>query len=397
MIRFMPDTWRDAIWRPISMAAPEQNVYAEIAAPDFRFLFVTVLLAIWCMLFFLKKRGLPRGVLVLCALMLAAFAIWLYTSGNGRYFVPFLLLVGPLCMALLYWLPLSKSIKASFAVLMLVVQGFVVTTSNPFGTWGFVAWDNSPYFELADKPELTNEPHTFVTITSISYSLIAPQFHRESRWINLAHLPGTNESMVINREKQSFIEQSKDLKLLAPVVPGHSDENGLPTMNSVIALNESLGNHGLTIESASEACEFWQSNGMARFNYGKSESLEPKLKLSSGFWVCNLVIKESTQTKAVELSVDSAVIQVFRQIEKVCPRFFPSQQGVIFKYNDGYTKSYGSSDMKLFVMPFGVFYKYYRALNPEKIGTQDEVLSPQFSMDCNKLRARSGLPWEREI
>lgn len=397
MIRFIPDTWRDALWRPISMAAPEQNVYAEIAAPDLRFVFIALLVAAWGVLFLWRRKCLPARVVVLGSLMLAAFAVWLYTSGNGRYFIPSLLLAGPLCMSLLYWLPLSKSLKASLALLMLVMQGFVVHTSNPFGTWGFVGWDESPYFELSEKPELTEVPHTFVTITSISYSLISPQFHRDSRWINLAHLPKKSESLAINREKQRFIDQSKDLMLLVPVVPGHSDADGLPTQNSLFTLNESLANHGLAINEVNNACEFWQSNGMARFNYGKPALIEPKLKTSSGFWACKLILRESIDPKTVESPVDATVLRAFGQVEKACPRFFPSQQGSVWKYNDGYTKGYGSSDMKLYVMPFGVFYKYYRGLNPEKIGTLEEVLSPQFSMDCNKLRGRSGLPWEREI
>jgi hypothetical protein len=37
MIRFLADTWRDAILRPVAMAAPNSSVYIEIAAPDFRF------------------------------------------------------------------------------------------------------------------------------------------------------------------------------------------------------------------------------------------------------------------------------------------------------------------------------------------------------------------------
>ena len=38
MIRFLADTWRDALLRPVAMAAPNSSVYIEIAAPDFRFI-----------------------------------------------------------------------------------------------------------------------------------------------------------------------------------------------------------------------------------------------------------------------------------------------------------------------------------------------------------------------
>jgi len=31
------------------------------------------------------------------------------------------------------------------------------------------------------------------------------------------------------------------------------------------------------------------------------------------------------------------------------------------------------------------------------IGTVDDVVSGKATLDCDKLRGRSGLPWEREI
>ncbi|MBK7990381.1 MAG: hypothetical protein IPK05_10415 [Comamonadaceae bacterium] len=52
MIRFLADTWRDALLRPVAMAAPNSSVYIEIAAPDFRFVLalglgVLALISVW--------------------------------------------------------------------------------------------------------------------------------------------------------------------------------------------------------------------------------------------------------------------------------------------------------------------------------------------------------------
>ena len=44
-MRFQPDTWLEALLRPVAMAAADANVYVEIMAPDFRFVFVLALLA----------------------------------------------------------------------------------------------------------------------------------------------------------------------------------------------------------------------------------------------------------------------------------------------------------------------------------------------------------------
>ncbi len=89
---------------------------------------------------------------------------------------------------------------------------------------------------------------------------------------------------------------------------------------------------------------------------------------------------------------------MFGKLESACPRIFPPGQGVSSRVGDGVARGYGSSDTKAYVLDDGnVLYKYWRALNPARVGTVDEVLAPGFKMDCNAIRGRSGLPWEKEI
>jgi hypothetical protein len=88
---------------------------------------------------------------------------------------------------------------------------------------------------------------------------------------------------------------------------------------------------------------------------------------------------------------------VFSAIEAQCPRFFPTgaETRII---SGGEMRTYYSSEMKVYVLEEGlVLYKYYRAFNPVRIGTRDDVLSGKAKVDCNNIRGRSGLPWEREI
>jgi hypothetical protein len=54
--------------------------------------------------------------------------------------------------------------------------------------------------------------------------------------------------------------------------------------------------------------------------------------------------------------------------------------------------------MKAFVLDNGrVWYRYWRALNANSIGTTDQVLADGFKMDCNQVNGRSGLPWDRAL
>ncbi len=103
MIRFLADTWRDAILRPVAMAAPNSSVYIEIAAPDFRFA-IALVLAVLILISTRKTKLRPKGwlpPLALFALVFLSFIPWMQTTGNGRYFMPYLILIGPLCIALI--------------------------------------------------------------------------------------------------------------------------------------------------------------------------------------------------------------------------------------------------------------------------------------------------------
>ncbi|MBK6928755.1 MAG: hypothetical protein IPH15_14970 [Comamonadaceae bacterium] len=96
MIRFLADTWRDAILRPMAMAAPNSSVYIEIAAPDFRFA-LALGLGFLALISTRKASRAPGWLptLALFALVFLSFIPWMRTTGNGRYFMPYLILIGP--------------------------------------------------------------------------------------------------------------------------------------------------------------------------------------------------------------------------------------------------------------------------------------------------------------
>src|SRR4051794_31172481 len=114
MIRFIPDTWLEALLRFFVMAAPDGNVYVEIAAPDLRFAAI-ILLAVAVALSWRRVGANKRPALALLAFVLASTVPWLLTSGNGRYWMPVLLSVGPLAVGLVFLLPVTKAFKLFIA------------------------------------------------------------------------------------------------------------------------------------------------------------------------------------------------------------------------------------------------------------------------------------------
>lgn len=394
MNRFMPDTWREALMRPIAMAAPDANVYVEIMAPDFRFAFVAVLLSIWVVLGWRKKWQLSP-TLILLAFISVSFVPWLATTGNGRYFIPMLLAVGPLCIALIYWLPWTRPMKGAIAVLLISIQSFAVYESTPWRSWTLGTWSREPFFELTADQDLLIEPSTFVTITSISYSLIAPKFHESSRWVNLSGVPVDRASME-SRRVQAMLSASPSLKLIVPSMPAHMTQQGLPNDDIAKVIDRMLAPQRLALASPA-SCRFLRSRGLATVAFRKLDRINPETVAKFGFWICQL--KYPVDLPAADPAEFNPLLnRVFERVEHACPHIFPPGQIKSSKTEGGVLRVYASADMKAYVMDDGkVYYKYWKALNPILIGTVDEVLGKGFKMDCNNIRGRSGLPWERGL
>lgn len=394
VIRFVPDTWRDAIWRPISMAAPDAGVYVEIMAPDIRFAAIVALMLIWLVLARRAKWRLSQ-TLVLAVFVSAAFVVWLATTGNGRYFIPILFAAGPLCVALIHSLPTSRSFRALIALCVVGVQAFVVHENNPWHWWGYASWNNAPFFEMALDATALSTPSTYVTVLSNSYSLLAPRFPEASRWVNISSNPDP-EKTAEGRRIQAMLAASKSLMLLTLAKPDYAGADGSPNKALRSALNGVLGIQHLALQNAGK-CRFLPSKGLVNQALGNKNSVDEKTLSEYGFWICPLQYPVNVPNLA-EDEKNIRVEKVFAAVENACPRFFQPGEALTARIGDGYIRHYPSADIKLYVLDNGVvLYKYWRAMNPELIGTVDAILADGLKMDCSAIRGRSGLPWERKL
>lgn len=393
MIRFLPDTFRDAIWRPLAMASPEGGVYVEIIAPDFRFVFVLVLALAWL----LFARGEQRRVsppIVLLVLTALAFVPWLATTGNGRYFIPFLLIAGPLCIGLLQLIPATRTFRLILAASMVLWQGYLIHETDPWRTWGHVTWSVAPAFGVDVPPEVAAQPATYVTLSSISYSLIAPRFHPASRWINISTLQGVADKSPDGLRAQALIAAPGSLRLIFPTVPGGQEGERIdPALGK--AIDDLLARQGLSIEDEAQ-CRILRSTGLAGLA-SRRLSEAPRDTFVHGFWLCPMVRHRSSRATQAG-PVPQRTERAFERLENLCPRLFKPGDAVSLRIPGGAVRGYPGSDFKLYVLDDGqAWYKYIRALNPVFLGKADTILSPAFTMDCDNIHGRSGLPWERGI
>lgn len=407
MIRFMPDTWRDALLRPIAMADPNGWVYVELLAPDFRFA-LAILLALLAVGMLLARRtpGLKlRPVITVFFILFASFVPWLLTSGNGRYFMPYLIVVGPLCLGLLYLLPLTRSMRASLALVVVGIQGFALYQNSPwspFGAWGFIDWKEAPYFSLKIPEGDIQGNETFVTLPNMTYSAVAPLFPDTVRWVNLSFFNGVETKGTPSYQPvRRMLENATNLQLFQAAQPHEMIKNSIqPSERAVNALNNYLNPHKLALTKPAN-CKLLKSTSLSTItlipkNFDPEKGSE--ILANAGFWVCPLVYPVEVKKESAPTSEEIRAREVFEKMEQVCPRYFSPGQKRVSVHEAGYSRAYSSSDATLVWTRTEELWVFNpRALNPERIASAEEVLNASFTFDCTRFRGRSGLPWEREI
>jgi len=404
-MRFQPDNWFEALLRPFAMAAADANVYVEIMAPDFRFIFALALLAVLAAMTLLRRRGTSvdatgamgaaRPLFVLLCSLAIAFVPWIATTANGRYLMTGLLIVGPVCVGLARLLPVTRALRLTIAVGMVVLQAFAVQQSAPWRAWTLASWQEAPYFQVDVPPEWRAQPATYVTMSAISYSLLAPMFHPDSRWMSLHNAPPPDGGTVDGRRAEAFLSKAEAgrLMLLVPVVSGMLTPERLPNAKVSEAISGQLAAFRLGF-SGPQSCRFLFSRGLAGMGLGAKTEAQ---RSQSGFWLCHLTRLDAGA--APKTSRGKRYDAVFKALEAQCPRMFPGGgDGGSRALPNGEVRSYLQAEMKAYVYDSGeVYYKYYRALNPVRIGSIEDLLAGSARVDCGGIRGRSGLPWEREI
>lgn len=398
MIRFQPDTWRDALWRPIAMAAPDAGVYMEIMVPDLRFA-ALLLLSLLVIPIALRRPVLARPVVLLLCFVWLAFVPWLATSGNGRYFIAILMVAGPLCIALIHRLQITAPARLALAGLLVVVQATAVSLSDPRGAWALASWRDT-YFEAELTSEDRSVPATYVLISSISYSLAAPLFPVESRWVSLASLSGELETSPDIRRAQAVLAAGKreglPLKLMAPTQPENVLPGGQPDSHIRAEMDRLLVPHRLAL--AGGACHIVLSRTLASTAYRDLAQAKPGVVEKMGFWICPLQYPVEPRQKSAPAYEISRPDRVFDKLERACPRLFHPGEAKTVRMHGGFSRTYPSSDMKAYVLDNDeVHFRYWRALNSNSVGQVPQVLADGFTFDCHQVKGRSGLPWERVL
>jgi len=388
VLRFVPDSWQEALLRPLLLADPVAGLYAEIHAPDWRFSLLLLLLLVGALV--RRQRPLLDGPQwrALIGLM-AGFYVWTLVSGNGRYFFWGLLLAGPLVVVAARRLPATQSMRNTVVLGALALQSSAVWMTYEPNVWALRPWANGPGVALAPH-SISKQPAVFITVGSISHSILVPEMHPESRWSNIGGqqdlVPGMRE---FDRLKSLLASDLPKYGVIRAAQLVMTDARQ-PTDAAWAVIRRVFSRQGLA--PSARPCIFLHAD-----LGGLPYKLRSLAEHESGFWFCELVpagmallSSEPNSSHAPEFD------DVFAQVERRCPRYFPTGNAQTRASDDGVVRHYSHSDTSISINYAGtVYFKNMRALNATELGTVDAIRAGNFRLECNRLPGRYVPPWKR--
>jgi hypothetical protein len=386
MERFRPDNWYELWLRPFLMLDPGSGVYFEFPAPDLRF---AVLLVFVCVVLLSKRwAALPEVTRRVLIGLLVTMWCWSYVSGNGRYFLPGLLLVGPLTISLLTAMKVSTVMRWALMGFVLFGQIAVVSVMYVPNPLVNLKWIDKDPVGLPDSP-LRNKPAVFTVVGGNSFSALVPHFHPDSRWISLLGHYSVSSDGVQHERLIDALAGRLEKYVVADGARESPEKRAEAAVQLRDWLNIRLAQHGLRL--ADEPCQFLEREDSSKRAKAGTISLE-----EAGRWFCRFETAPDASVREKIRTVPQLHRDAFAVIERICPRFFPPRSGQDFRGDGVSFRVYPGADTQLRARDDGsVAYRYQLALNPTLVGRADQVVAGAATINCKKLEGRYQLPWNR--
>ena len=348
--RFKPTNMLDVLILPFRMAAFHSWIYVENNAPDIRPALLVLfgfVLAVKVLIKRLRASIEPTlspniELRIIMAFFFCSVALWLWTTGNGRYALPVLLLIGPLLTFSIYKALANEKQTLALASTVLILQtGHAWAAGNP--RWAQAEW-TPLWFEASVPKRLKESPHTYLSLgTSKSNSVIAPFLHPESTFVSLVgNSYAFRPDGAGNKRIREIINvHGKHLRMLITIPPGRHD----PTAKAFDTWDNSLAPWALKIIRSD--CEFLNITlGSDKSSPDALNNLKPANASSIPLLSCALEVGKGEDKETVRER--KRLTLVFDRIEESCPLLFSPRGWHLTKLASGWQRTYLQSDIVVY-------------------------------------------------
>lgn len=393
-LRFIPIDFIDALIRPLWMASPEKLIYTDPPAPDARFIALLILIPIALLsigLRVLRYRDLPFLSLGGCRQLIAAWltlgsswVIWLHISGNGRYFMPMILMAAPILVATIAWISPTKRWNTYAVGFVLLVQGALVFMGAA-PRYAVSEWTEK-WFAVTVPAALQREPAVFLSLGMEPSAFLVPYLHPESSFVSVGSQYALGVDRPGWRRVSEVMSTSRPVWLLTTV--DFAENDGSPSRPREIELRNSAARLGLSVKF--QECVDVTLDGMptSALRLG-SQQLD-----AAPLTTVNSMRKYYVACPAITTTDDltdfhrreALASSVFDRLEEGCPALFTPRGPTTESRGNAWWRFYMDSDISVW-LDEGVVY-FYRAgmYQLTKIGTESEVLQGKVTAPCNRRR-----------
>lgn len=190
-LRFLPQHPVDLLTRLWEMAEFRRYTVSETFVPDLRPVAWAGLTAAFLLAAPFRRRALLSGATLparadvqLTIFLVVSYLIWMLSSGNARYALPWFLLVGVLAARAVQCL-LPARVAPVVAMTLLVLQFLPYALEGEHRTMG-TPWDSRRYIEAEVPARLRNEPFLHLSLGVQSFAVMALFLEERGSLINVS-------------------------------------------------------------------------------------------------------------------------------------------------------------------------------------------------------------------
>jgi hypothetical protein len=332
--RFVPFSLAAALWRPFAMAAPDDMIHVEWAAPDVRYALLLVVAALSLLAWGWKRRhgsaslrekavgdSSGRALWALGLAFLADWVLWLAASGNSRYFIPMACVAAVVAVGLIFRSCSQWPKVRNYLLLAAVVAQFYQLY---YGTQysSTIPWNDQPWFQVSVPKSLATEPALYFTIGIQSNAFLAPYLASGSGLINLEGNYTLGPGGANGRHIEALIRRySPHLRIL--VRDPRRDAGHEHSLPKLFNQNDALEPFGLQLDTSS--CERVVADAVSSPVVGTVTGRTPSrlsaAEVETGYFISCRVVAEKARDPALVADESNANL-VLDRLEDACPALF---------------------------------------------------------------------------